>query len=119
MVTVDQVREQALLLPRTYEVLVRDRVKFKVGRIVYLALSPDESSMGFAFPKEERAALVAAAPEKFHMPVRSDERYNWVRLWLAAVDESELREIVFDAWCMAVPERVVREYRDGPAHPDD
>jgi hypothetical protein len=36
--------------PRTEERLVRDQVKFYVGRIVYVAISRDESSMGFGFP---------------------------------------------------------------------
>ena len=57
-VTVDDIREIALALPRTTEALVSDRVKFRVGRLVYLALSRDETLMGFAFPKEERRALV-------------------------------------------------------------
>lgn len=106
MVTADEVRRVALALPRTEEALVRDRVKFRVGRIVYASISPDETSMGFGFPKEERAALIAAEPEKFHMPIRSDERYNWVRVWLAAIDRDEMRELVVEAWRMAVPKRV-------------
>jgi hypothetical protein len=112
MVTADHVRQLALSLPRTTEGLVRDSVKFRVGRIVYLAISPDESAMGFAFPKEERAALVAAEPDKFHMPVKSDERYNWVRVWLAAIDEAELRELVVEAWRMVVPKRVAESFGD-------
>ena len=115
MITADQIRAIALSLPRTYEALIGDRIKFKVGRIVYLSLSPDETLMGFAYPKEERAALVAAEPEKFQMPVRSDERYNWVRVRLAAIDEVELRELVIDAWCMAVPKSVAAHYLSGPA----
>jgi hypothetical protein len=110
MVTADQVRQLALSLPRTTEGLVRDSVKFRVGRIVYLAISPDETTMGFGFPKEERAALVAAEPDKFHMPVKSDERYNWVRVWLAAIDEAEMHELVVDAWRMVVPRRVAESF---------
>ena len=60
MVTIDDVRELALTLPRSYEVLVRDRVKFRVGRIVYLAFSRDETLMGFGFPKELREGLIAS-----------------------------------------------------------
>jgi hypothetical protein len=112
VVTADDVRRIALLLPRTQEALVRDRVKFRVGRIVYLALSSDETTLGFGFPKEERAALVAAEPEKFMMPARSDERYHWVRVRLAAIDEDELRELIHDAWRMVVPKRVAAEYFD-------
>ena len=48
--TIDDVRRVAEQLPRSYEVLVRDRVKFRVGRIVWLAFSSDETQMGFAFP---------------------------------------------------------------------
>lgn len=119
MVTADEVRRVALSLPRTHEALVRDRVKFRVGRIVYASISPDEKTMGFGFPKEERAGLVAGEPEKFFMPSRSDERYNWVQAWLAALDRVEMRELIVDAWCMVVPKRVAAAYLDGLAHPGD
>jgi hypothetical protein len=106
MVTIDQVREVALSLDRSYEALVRDRVKFRVGRIVYLAFSRDETMMGFAFPKEEREALVASEPHKFLMPKPGDMRYHWVVVRLAEIDEVEMREIVQEAWRMVVPKRV-------------
>jgi hypothetical protein len=110
MVTIDDVRAFAGSLPRAYEALVHDRVKFRVGRIVFLAFSRDEQIMGFGFPKEERAALVAAEPDKFLMPLQSDMRYQWVRVRLAAIDEAEMRELVLDAWRMCVPKRVAAEY---------
>ena len=97
-------------LPRAYEALVRDRVKFRVGRIVFLAFSPDEHVMGFGFPKEEREALVASEPRKFLMPVASDMRYNWARCRLAALSEPEMCELVVDAWQMVVPKRTAAEY---------
>ena len=114
MVTVEDVRRIARDLPRSSEHLIRDRVKFRIGQIVYVALSRDETIMGFGFPKEERAALVAAEPDKFLMPERSDERYNWVQVRLAAIDEEELRELVIDAWRMCVPKKVAAAY-DGSA----
>jgi hypothetical protein len=110
MVTIEDVRELAVSLPRTEEALVRDRVKFRVRRIVYLAFSRDETMMGFAFPKEERQALIDSEPEKFLMPKRSDQRYNWVVVRLAALDDQEMREIVLDAWRMVVPKRVAAEH---------
>ncbi|WP_067178135.1 MmcQ/YjbR family DNA-binding protein [Microtetraspora niveoalba] len=115
MITVEDVRRVALTLPRTTEHLIRDRIKFRVGPIVYLAFSRDETTMGFAFPKEERAALIAAEPEKFHLPRPSDQRYNWVELTTAAIDEDEMREIVVDAWRMVVPKRVAAAHLDGLA----
>jgi hypothetical protein len=110
MATIEDVRELALSLPRSYEALVRDRVKFRVGRIVYLAFSRDETLMGFGFPKEEREALVASDPAKFLMPERSDLRYNWAVVRLDAIDDVEMREIVLDAWRMVVPKRVATEH---------
>jgi len=112
VVTIDEVRELALSLPRSYEALVRERVKFRVGRIVYLAFSRDETLMGFAFPKEERDALIASEPEKFLMPPPSDQRYNWVVVRLAAIDETEMRELVLDAWRMVVPKGVAAAHLD-------
>ena len=110
VVTIDDVRAFASKLPRAYEALVRDRVKFRVGRIVFLAFSPDEQIMGFGFPREERAALVAAEPDKFLMPLQSDLRYQWVRVRLAAIDQAEMEELVLDAWRMCVPKRVAAEH---------
>jgi hypothetical protein len=106
----DAVRTLALSLPRSYEALVHDRVKFRVGRIVYLAFSRDETVMGFAFPKEEREALVASEPEKFMMPGQGDMRYHWVHVRLAAIDDEEMRELVLDAWRMVVPKRVAADH---------
>ena len=110
MVTIEDVRAVAANLPRSTEALVRGRVKFRVGRIVYLAFSHDESLLGFAFPKEFREALVESEPEKFAMPTASNLRYNWVVVRLAAIDAAEMRDLVLDAWAMVVPKRVVDDY---------
>jgi hypothetical protein len=110
MVTVDDVRRLALSLPRTTEHLIHDRVKFRVGQIVYVAFSRDETVMGFAYPKEERDALIASAPSKFHLPRLSDQRYHWVDAWTAALEEDEMRELVVDAWRMVVPKSVARAH---------
>jgi hypothetical protein len=66
--------------------------------------------MGFAFPKEWRAALVESEPEKFSLPSQSDMRYHWVDVDLAAIDAGEMRELVEDAWAFTVPKRVAEEY---------
>ena len=97
-------------LPRTSEHLIRDHVKFRVGRLVYASVSPDEERIGFGFPKEERAALVASRPDTFMMPLPSDERYQWVRARLAMLDEDELRELLIDAWCMVMPKTIAASY---------
>jgi hypothetical protein len=47
------------------------------------------------------------------VPERSDLRYNWVLVRLAAIDETEMRELVLDAWRMVVPKRVAAAYEGG------
>ena len=97
-------------LPRSYEVLVGGRVKFRVGRIVYLSFSRDQTVMGFAFPKEERDWLIGGSPEKFLQPSKADLRYHWVLARLEALDHEEMRELVLDAWRMVVPRRLAATY---------
>jgi hypothetical protein len=109
---VGDVREVARDLPRSYEAVVRGRLKFRVGQIVWIAFSRDEQRMGFAFPKDWREALVESEPDKFMLPRESDLRYNWVVVRLAAIDDAEMRELVLDAWAMVVPKRVSAPYAD-------
>lgn len=113
--TIDDVRNLAQKLPRSYEALVGGRVKFRVGRIVYLSFSRDETIMGFAFPKEERDWLIGGSPEKFMQPSRGDLRYNWVLARLSELDKREMGELVVDAWRMVVPRRLADSFVPPPA----
>ena len=108
--TIDDVRNLAQQLPRSYEALAGGRVKFRVARIVYLSFSRDETVMGFAFPKEERDWLIGGSPEKFMQPSRGDLRYNWVLARLAELDKREMEELVVDAWRMVVPRRLADSF---------
>src|SRR5580704_16470673 len=110
VVTAADVRAVAMSLPRTSEHLIHDHIKFRVGKIVYAAISPDESTMGVGFPKEERAALIASEPDKFAMPRLSDQRFHWVHARMTALGPDEMRELVFDAWRMVVPKKVAAAY---------
>jgi hypothetical protein len=110
MAAIEDVRPLGTELERSYEVYVHGRLKFRVKQIVYVAFSLDGSVMGFAFPKEERAALVATEPDRFQMPSTSDLRFNWVHADLAALDRAEARELVVDAWRMVVPKKLARAY---------
>jgi hypothetical protein len=106
MITAADVRAVALSLPRTEEHLIRDYVKFRVGKIVYASISPDELTMGVGFPKEQRAVLIASKPDKFALPRLSDQRFHWVHARMAALGPDEMRELVTDAWRMVVPKKV-------------
>jgi hypothetical protein len=110
MAVLADVRPLGAELERSYEVYVRGRLKFRVGQIVYVAFSVDESVMGFAFPKEERELLVASDPGKFQLPSASDLRFNWVHAALPMLEPAEARELVVDAWRMVVPQKLSRAY---------
>ena len=116
MAVIEDVRPLGTELERSYPAYVRSRLKFRVGQIVYVAFSLDETVMEFAFPKEERAVLVAGEPHKFQLPAERDMRFNWVRADLAALDATEAREFVVEAWRMVVPKKLGRAY--DLAHPD-
>lgn len=102
MATVSDVRQVAHTLPYTTEGFVRDHRKFRIGRIVYASVSPDEQQLGFGFPKEQRDGLIAADPVKFVMPSAADLRYNWMESRLPELDRTELAELLLDAWCLVV-----------------
>jgi hypothetical protein len=106
MITAADVREVAMSLPRTSEHLVRDYIKFRVGQIVYASISPDETMIGFGFPKEEREAMIASRPDVFVMPRLSDQRYQWINARMAALGQDEMTELIIDAWRMVVPKKV-------------
>lgn len=110
-VTVDDVRAVASSLPRAYEVVVRGRLKFRVGSIVFLALAPDGETMGLGFPKEWRDAAVASEPATYELPQASDLRFNWIRVRLAALEHEEMVDLVEDAWAFCVPKFLIETRR--------
>ena len=110
MVTSDEIRAVAQTLPRSYEVFVHGQIKFRVGQIVWLALSKDGERMGCGFPKEMRRAAVEAEPYKFQLPSESDMRFNWIHVLLEAIDADEMRDLVEEAWSRAVPLYVAQDY---------
>lgn len=114
--TVADIRQVALSFPRAQEALVRDRIKFRAGRLVFVALSRDELMMGCGFPREERAAMVAAEPDKYLLPTPSELRYQWIEVRLAAIGLDEMRELVTGAWVICVSQGLAREHL-GYRHP--
>src|SRR5262245_3979529 len=109
-VTIEEARAIATALPRSYEAVVRGRVRFRVGSLVYAAFYEDDTVMGFGFPRDLREGLVASQPDKFLLPRASDMRFNWVCVRLAAIDAGELRDLLVEAWRMCVPKKVAAAY---------
>lgn len=112
------VRRIALKLPGVEE--SGDEFAFKVGgKLVAWAWpkrvapkqprvpQPDVLAIRVA-NQEEKAALLAAGPEKFFTEAHYDG-YPTVLVRLPAVDEKELTELLTDAWRSRAPKRLIAE----------
>lgn len=111
--TVEDVRAIALSLPDSSEKLAWGMPTFRVGGKIFAVLGDDDTSIGVKCPKEDRAELIAAEPEKFFIREGHDDAYAWLRVRLAAVEDAgELRSILADSWLQAAPKRLAA------AHPE-
>jgi len=113
MVELPEVRRVALALPRATENLVREYTKFRVGRIVFASVSPDEQRLGVGFDRRLREAMVQAEPDKFLLPGRGDLRYNWIVVRMPALDRVELAELLLEAWQLVVSARTAHDFLTG------
>ncbi|MER6777786.1 MULTISPECIES: MmcQ/YjbR family DNA-binding protein [unclassified Streptomyces] len=112
-VTAEDVRTTALSLPDSSEKLAWGMPTFRVAGKIFAALGEDDASIGVKCPKEDRAELIAAEPEKFFLRAGHDDNYAWLRVRLAALDSAaELRAILIDSWRQAAPKRLAA------AHPE-
>lgn len=108
----EDVRRIALSLPDTTEKIAWSMPTFRVAGKMFATLPEEETSIAVRCPKEERAELVLAEPEKFWV-AGHEAQFAWVRARLAALeDEEELRDILADSWRQAAPPRLL------DAHPD-
>lgn len=114
--TAEDVRTIALSLPDSSEKLAWGMPTFRVGGKsgkIFAALADDDTSIGVKCPKEDRAELIEAEPEKFFIRPGHDDNYAWLRIRLAAVEDAgELRSILTDSWLQAAPKRLAA------AHPE-
>ncbi|WP_436772446.1 MmcQ/YjbR family DNA-binding protein [Yinghuangia sp. YIM S09857] len=107
----NDVRREALALPETSEKFTWNAPTFRVRNKIFAALSEDDAAVAFRCPREERAELIAAEPDKFFVRAGHDDNYDWIRVRLTAVDDvEELRAMLLDAWRMTAPKRVVKAY---------
>ncbi|MFI1249303.1 MmcQ/YjbR family DNA-binding protein [Streptomyces anulatus] len=112
-ITAADVRSAALSLPDTTEKLAWGQPTFRVAGKIFASLGDDETAMGVKCPREDRAELIAAEPEKFFIREGHDDHYAWMRVRLSALaDEDELAAILADSWRQVAPRRLAA------AHPE-
>ncbi len=101
------VRAIALSLPETTEQGAWGNPTFRVRGKIFAALSGDDASIGVKCPREERDELITAEPGKFFIRAGHDEKFHWLRVRLAALEDTgELRDILVDSWRQAAPRRL-------------
>ncbi|MEV7876333.1 MmcQ/YjbR family DNA-binding protein [Streptomyces microflavus] len=110
-ITAADVRSAALSLPDTTEKLAWGQPTFRVAGKIFASLGDDETAMGVECPKEDRAELIAAEPEKFFLKEGHDDHYAWMRVRLAALEDAEeLTAILADSWRQVAPCRLQAEH---------
>ena len=110
-VSYEQVRDWALALPGSAEVMVPewDHPTLRVNNKMFASGAPDATTMTVRTTKEEQAELIASAPETFSVPAYVG-RFGWVQIDLTTVDADELRELLVEAWRRTAPKRLVKAY---------
>ncbi|MFJ1797608.1 MmcQ/YjbR family DNA-binding protein [Streptomyces sp. NPDC088180] len=112
-ITAADVRSAALSLPDTTEKLAWGQPTFRVAGKIFASLGDDETVMGVKCPREARAELIAAEPEKFFIREGHDDHYAWMRVRLSALEDAgELAAILADSWRQVAPPRLAA------AHPE-
>ncbi|WP_405189717.1 MmcQ/YjbR family DNA-binding protein [Streptomyces anulatus] len=112
-ITAADVRSAALSLPDTTEKLAWGQPTFRVAGKIFASLGDDETAMGVKCPREDRAELIAAEPEKFFIREGHDDHYAWMRVRLSVLEDGdELAAILADSWRQVAPRRLAA------AHPE-
>lgn len=83
---------------------------FKVRKKGFVYLSADETSVMLKALREEQEALVAEDPEVYS-PSWASGRFAWLEVDLAAADETELRELLIEAWRLTAPKFLTAQLR--------
>ena len=115
-VTIETVRTTAFALPGVVEGEYHGTPAFYVRRKMMLRLRGDAETLVVAFPKEERAELIARQPDVFSLTDHYLD-YDWVLLSLLAADEACLHQMIEGAWRIKAAKKHVLAYDATRANP--
>ena len=88
-----------------------DYTQFRVTGHGFGYLWPRTRTLGLKQPVAEQIALVAERPDVFEVQFTT-ESSGWVVVHLDGVDRDELAELVFEAWRLTAPARLLQEQGD-------
>jgi hypothetical protein len=113
MSTEDDVRRLALALPVTTEKPSYGTPGFRVRDKLFARIKEEPGVLVVWLADEgEKHALISAEPDKFFINPHYDG-HPTVLVRLDAVDETELAELLAEAWRVRAPKRVLAEFGDG------
>jgi len=75
---------------------------FRVRKKGFAYLSVDGTTLLLKALREEQEALAAADPEVYR-PSYVSGRFGWLDVELAGADDTELRELLVEAWRLTAP----------------
>jgi hypothetical protein len=87
----------------------RDYTSFSVGGKKFGYHWPRTETVGLKQTLSEQAALVAERPDVFEVQFTSGG-FGWVVVHLTKIDADELTELLYEAWQLSAPERLVDEH---------
>jgi hypothetical protein len=112
-VTVDQVRQMALALPETTEVITWETdLTWRVRAKMFVVGGPESPRVSVKAAPEDQAELIAMEPETYAKAAYVG-RFGWVSVNLATVDEHELKDLIVEAWRRTAPKKLVAEFDRG------
>ncbi len=113
MVGPDDVRELALALPATIERPSYGQPGFRVKDKLFARLHQDGESLVLWVEREEREMLAQTEPEKFFWTPHY-EQHDMMQVRLAAVDRTELAELLADSWRRRAPRSLLPQLDPNP-----
>jgi hypothetical protein len=109
MATLDDARSIALALPSTVERSSYGTPGFRVRDRLFARLREDDVLVVWVADLGEKEMLLRSEPAKFFTVAHYDGHPS-VLVRLSAVDRTELRELLTDAWRARAPKRLLAEH---------
>lgn len=114
-VQIDRVRKLALAQPGASEKLSHGEPTFFVAKRVFVMVANNHHSDGHTAiwipaPPGAQAAMIAEAPEIYFKPPYVGVK-GWVGVELPQIGDSELAELIRQAWQLTTPKALLRPRR--------
>ena len=108
MISPDDVRTLALLLPESEEQAHWGKPSFRTRQRIFATMQPDEHTAVLKLPLHDQDALVTLQPDVFALGGWSHQ--GWTRVDLRRVDSAEFRSLLILAWRTIATKRAIRAY---------